>query len=44
MVILGVRVLYKAGGKSGVFLDEKYKDHPVNEKFIKTDQDETTTT
>jgi cyclic pyranopterin phosphate synthase len=35
MVINGARLLYKAGGKSGVFLEEKYKDHPVHERFIK---------
>jgi cyclic pyranopterin phosphate synthase len=35
MVINGARVLYKAGGKSGVFLEEKFKDHSVNERFIK---------
>lgn len=37
MVINGARVLYKAGGKSGVFLEEKYKDHPVDARFIKMD-------
>jgi cyclic pyranopterin phosphate synthase len=37
MVISGARVLYKAGGKSGVYLHEKFKDHPVNQKFIKRD-------
>ena len=37
MYISGTRVVYKAGGRSGVFLNDKYKDHPVNEKFIKTD-------
>lgn len=37
MAINGARVVYKAGGKSGVFIDDKYKDHPVNEKFVKMD-------
>jgi cyclic pyranopterin phosphate synthase len=37
MIISGARVLYKAGGKSGVYLHEKYKDYPVNERFIRRD-------
>jgi len=40
MHISGTRVVYKAGGKSGVFLDSKFKGHPVNRKFIRTDCDE----
>ncbi|KAI4731479.1 molybdenum cofactor biosynthesis prote [Aureobasidium sp. EXF-10728] len=35
MVMSGSRVLYKAGGKSGDFLHDKFQDHPVTEKFLK---------
>jgi cyclic pyranopterin phosphate synthase len=34
MVISGARVLYKAGGKSGTYLHEKFNEHPVKEKFL----------
>ena len=37
MLISGLSVVYKAGGKSGDFLHSKWRNHPVDQKFFKTD-------